>query len=1112
MRISAILSLVFALTMSAETAYPQSALISINRNNAKIEAIINEIENQSDYLFIYNDNVDVYQTASIHANGQPIKTVLEALFDDTDIAYKVKDNHVILTQTSASEAVKGSASQQQQIKGTVVDSFGEPLIGVAVLVDGTTNGVLTDVNGNFSIAANPGTNLTVTCIGYKTVSVVATAAPMQITLVEDTEMLEETVVVGYGVQKKSDLTGAISSVNAKDIQNRTITSAGQALQGKTAGVQLVTTSAQPGASPTIRVRGLSSNGSSDPLYVVDGLIVSDIANIDPNHIESMEVLKDAASAAIYGAQAGNGVVLITTKQAAKGVSSISYDFQYSISSLARRPNILNAQEAIQQMKEMDSTFTDANVQEMLDDGTWDGKFSTDWIKEAFVASPMQHHTVTFSSANEKASILTSLSYLDDNGIVIGDKDRYNRISALVNADYQVLPWMKVGINANFSRTDSSTISDGSSNSSYASMIAPILTLPAYYASTYAPNALPTMMQSLLDSGFHLFQDENGNYYSTLGTGEQIHPAVSVRRTNSSNFGRNLMSTLYANFTPFKGFVFTTRLGYNLRNSNSYTYNNLYYGSSSASNFDLNGVTRTNRTTEYYQWENFANYTKTIGKHTFGAMAGMSYSNNDVTYVSAGVDKVAKDDVRYADLQYPAGDAIKSVGGYNNINRKLSYFGRLNYSYADKYIAEAVFRADAADSSVLPFDNKWGYFPSFSAGWVLSKENFMSFLKDANVSFLKFRASWGLNGSTSNLGGYKYNNALNTSATGYAFDYNGLNYVTTARPSQLYNPNLKWETSEQLDLGLDLRMFSERLSLTFDWFNKKTKDLIVSGIIVPYEAGNSAAPMNAGNVTNKGIEIDLGWKDQIGDFGYSINANFSTIKNNVTYLDENVAGGRIEGSSRMHSNGSFTAFEVGYPVWYFRGYQVESIDENGNPVYADNDGVGGITADDKAMIGKPLPDFTYGLTLALDYKNFDFVVFGNGSQGNDIFQSYSYGRTYYALKEMYDNRWTPENKNAKYIRPQLSGHDKYGLSDAYIFDGSFFRIKQIQLGYTLPQNICKKIAMKKFRVYASLDNFFLFTKYPGMDPEASATASGGMGVDYGNYPTTKKVVFGLSVTF
>ena len=313
--------------------------------------------------------------------------------------------------------------------------------------------------------------------------------------------------------------------------------------------------------------------------------------------------------------------------------------------------------------------------------------------------------------------------------------------------------------------------------------------------------------------------------------------------------------------------------------------------------------------------------------------------------------------------------------------------------------------------------------------------------------------------------------------------------------------------------MDLRAFNDRFSFGMDWYQKKTKDLIVSNIVIPYEAGNSSAPMNAGNVTNKGFEFEAGWKDKAGDFNYSVTANLATLKNEVTYLDPHVSGGRIEGATTMASNGSFSAFEVGYPVWYFRGYQVDHLDDKGNPVFRDNTGDGTIDASDKAMIGKPMPDFTYGITLTANYKNFDFLIFGNGSVGNDVFMSYSYNSISYTLKEMYDQRWTADGTTSrKFARPQNTNADKYGLSDAYIFNGSYFRIKQIQLGYTLPRTVTKKFLVDKLRVYASLDNFFLFTKYPGLDPEVSSTATSGMGVDYGNYPTTKKVVFGLSVTF
>ena len=1008
------------------------------------------------------------------------------------------------------------AQNQVKVTGKVIDNLGESMIGVSILEKGTTNGVVTDIDGNYTLTVNQGATLVFSYVGYVTQELVANGGTLNVTLQEDTETLDEVVVVGYGVQKKSSVTGAISSVKTEDIENRSITRVEEALQGKTAGVQLVSTTSQPGSSPTIRIRGFSSNGTSDPLYVVDGLIVSDLSSIDPNNIQSMEVLKDAASAAIYGAQAGNGVVLITTKSGSQGTSSITYDFQYSISSLARRPKLLNSAEYFTQQKEADPTFTDANIQELIDNGTWDGVSSTDWYDVAFNASPSSHHTVTMQGANDKGSYFLSFNHLYDNGIIREDRDTYKRLSVMLNADYQIKPWLKVGTTANFANYTSKTISDGSGGTSYVSMIATVMTLAPYIADTYAPDALPTPMQANIANGFTLLQDANGNYYSCLGSMEQVHPMVAIRMSNKKNTGNSLMGTLYANFTPFKDFVFTTRMGYRIAGDQTYNKSNLFYGSASSNNKENNGVTRTSTSTTYYQWENFANYNTTIAEdHNLSAMLGMSYSQTDQKYVYAAVDKIAKDDPLYSDLDWPAGDATKSVSGHNYIYRKLSYFGRLGYDYKNRYMAQFAMRADAADSSVLPSTNRWGYFPSASVGWTISNEDFFAENNNTPITFLKLRGSWGQNGSTSNLSGYKYSNALTTNAAGYSFNHSSApNYIytTTAKPSQLYNPDLKWETSEQLNIGVDLRAFRDRFTLSMDWYKKKTKDLIVSNIIIPYEAGNSAAPMNAGNVENKGFELEASWRDNIGDFGYSVTGNIATLKNKVTYLDPNVSGGRIEGSTTMASNGAFSAFEEGYPVWYFRGYQVDHLDENGDPVFRDNDNSGSIDANDKAMIGKPMPDFTYGITLTANYKNFDLLVFGNGSVGNDVFMSYSYNSIRYALKEMYDQRWTPSNTNAKYARPQLTNADKYGLSDAYVFDGSYFRIKQIQLGYTFPKQWLKKILVENLRVYASLDNFFLFTKYPGLDPEVSSTTTSGMGVDYGNYPTTKKVVFGLSVTF
>ncbi|MCQ2157885.1 MAG: TonB-dependent receptor [Bacteroidales bacterium] len=1005
-----------------------------------------------------------------------------------------------------------ASGQQRVCGGIVVDKAGEPVIGAAVIQAGNgSNGAVTGIDGTFSITVPSGAELSVRCMGYSSITVKATEK-MTIVLQDDENFLEEVVVVGYGVQKKSNLTGAISSISSEDIQNRSIVNLESALQGKTPGVNLISTSAQPGAVPTVRIRGISSNGTSDPLFVVDGLIVSDINGIDPNSIESMEVLKDAASAAIYGAQAGNGVLLITTKKGKKGNGFLSYDFQLAMNSLAIKPKLLSAEEQLNQNKEEDPTFTDSSILRLIDSGVWDGTSSTDWYPEAFESSPTYRHTVSMQGANDKGSFFLSLGNVNEDGIIKGHYDTFKRFTVSANADYQVKPWLKVGITADFANYNNTPVTDATpshGSGPYNNFFASVMSAPAYAKPFYAPDELPTSMKNALADGYVLFTRENGDYYCA---GEGSHPLVHAMSRDRKNFGNKLSGTLFANFTPIEGLVYTSRLGYNITDSNSYTYNKFFFANQSKFNSELNEVTRTNVTTTYYQWENFVNFDKTWGKHDFGVMAGISYSQNDMTYLLGNISKAIKDDPLFADLRYVAGDAIRDADGFNQINRKLSYFGRLNYSFAGKYLAEAVFRADAADTSVLPSTNRWGYFPSFSAGWIMSNEDFFKAL-GTPVSFLKLRASWGLNGSTSNLKNYSYSNSLATNPIAYSFTpgATGFEYTIGTMPTQLYNPSLKWETSEQIDLGLDLRMFRDRLTMGFDWFNKTTRDLIVANTNVPYEAGNKAAPVNAGNVLNRGVELEISWKDAIGDFFYSVSGNIATLHNEVTYLDPNVGEGRINGM-KFASSGFATAFEKGFPIWYFRGYHVEGLDENGAPIFQDVKEDGIIDDADKIMTGKPLPDFTYGITLNLGYKDFDLTVFGSGSQGNDVLMAYSQSKISYRLKSMYDQRWTPQNPNAKYAKPAVENCEKYNLSDAMIFDGSFFRIKQIQLGYTLPKNICGKIALEKLRVYASLDNFFLFTSYPGMDPEASSDIINGIGLDYGCYPTTRKVVFGASITF
>jgi TonB-linked SusC/RagA family outer membrane protein len=1003
--------------------------------------------------------------------------------------------------------------QTVEVKGNVTDAQGEPLIGVSVLQQGTTNGTVTGADGDYRISVPADATVRFSYVGYLSQEVkVGKRTRVDVRLVDDTQALEEVVVVGYGIQKKSSVTGAISQIKSNDIESRTITNVEQALQGKAAGVQVVQTSGSPGASQIIRVRGYSSNTTSDPLFIVDGLRVpiANVSRIDPNNIETMEILKDAASAAIYGSEAGNGVVLITTKMGKKGTSSIAYDFQYTSNSLARIPKVMQAHDFIDYLLE-----SKLRMQEQID-AVWDGKTDTDWADVAFENSFMTRHNLNMQGGNDKGSYFLSLGFLDNDGIIKGDRDVFNRLSATVNADYQLKTWLKVGTNIGFEKYKRRNVSE---NSEYGSLLAAVLNADPLTPNLYEPGHLPAFMNDLLNSGHRLLTNEDGKYYgiSQILQGEQVHPMILRDRVDSTSDGFNLRGVLTADFTPLKGFVYTSRLGFNSTIANSNSFSHIYYVNPTIRT-EMNNTSQNMDNTLYYQWENFANYNFKIKEHDVTLMAGMAYSDMTSANLRGAGDKLIKTDPDFRYLDYVDATATKTVGGsYNNYSRKLSYFGRANYNYANKYLLQASLRRDAADSSVLPIAQRWGTFPAVSLGYIVSNESF--FPEHTPVTQLKLRASWGQNGSLAGLSNFSYANSI-TSGAIYAFT-TSVNYVPASYPNRLSNPELKWETSEQLDFGLDVNAFNNRLTATLDWFSKTTIDLIVQGT-PPLETGNVASPVNAGNVSNKGFEVELGWRDVMNGFSYGIRGNMATLKNKVTYLDENIS--RLEGTT-MHTYGAVSYFEKGYPVWYFRGFQMSGVDPaTGDPVFVDQvnidsngDGVfdttdGAINTEDKVMIGSAIPDFTYGLTLTAGYKGFDFTCFGAGSYGNDIFCGLTYRDDSNNLKVFFDERWTPGNPNAKRPRPAPSNMGFYMTSDAFIFDASFFKIKQIQLGYTLPVRLTKKIALNHARVYGSLEDFFTFTSYPGMDPEASAGSTTSMGIDKGSYPNSKKVLVGISLTF
>lgn len=1015
----------------------------------------------------------------------------------------------------------GLAAQNRAISGTVRDAEGQPVIGAAVVVAGQQSlGVMTDTDGKYAFSVPAGATIEVSCIGYVSQTAkVGSKSTYDFILAEDSQLLEETVVIGYGVQKKSDLTGSVASVKSTDLMNRSTTDAAAALQGKAAGVQILNNSGAPGSGAQIRVRGYSSNsGSIGPLLIVDGLKVDNIQYLDPSMIANMEILKDAASAAIYGAEAGNGVVLITTKSGAaqNGTANISYSASFTNQRLGKKAELFDAFEYIDYQKAI-GNVTD----ELLVANKWDGQ-NHDWFDAVFAPSWAQQHAVTFSGGNNKGHFFSSLNYVKNNGIVKGDKDVYKRLSAQINADYSLFKWFTVGTNTSIEKWETKSVS----GSSYGSMLNSVMSLdpltPAYYSRI--EDCTPGMQQHYAD-GDIILRDPNHNndFYATSRWLDEAtgNPLLQRDRTDSYGGGLNVRGSLFANVTPFKGLVYTSRFGYRIAQSSSHSYSTPYWATPMANAVEYNISANVN-TSYYYQWENFVNYNQTFGKHSIGAMAGMSYIENN--YDNASMSSSGKDILQYYLPQYQyisylKKDAVKNMSNAPGRSASIAYFGRLSYSYADRYSLQANFRADAFDSSKLSKQNRWGYFPSVSAGWTISNESFVKDNVDRSIlSFLKIRGSWGINGNISVLNGYPYTATI--SVNGQWYQYNpstgtgGLTYGSG--PTELANPDLKWETSEQIDLGLDARMFNSRLTLGFDWYRKMTRDLLISIAPVP-EIGVKSTYVNAGNVLNTGVELELGWKDSIGDFTYSVNANMATLRNEVLSLHKAVP--RIENMVSGLNNQVRSAFEAGYPIWYFRGYKYAGVDsETGAPLYYNADGkvVDSVNDNDRQFIGKAIPDATYGITISLGYKGFDFSVFGTGTIGNDIFSMlYSADRPKTnSLTHFWRNSWKAPGGDAKYPESGKVANDWiFWSSSASVFSGSYFKFKQIQLGYTLPRNLTRKVMINDLRLYVSLDDFFTISSYPGCDPETATTGnSGTMGYDLGTYPTMKKVIMGVNLTF
>ncbi len=1110
MKLTIVLFLAGAMQVSA-SVYSQATKFNFKVEKKQIVDVLKDIEGSSNFRFFYiREQVDVERQVTINAKEATVEEILDEIFSGKGITYKVMDDDLIVLspEKKSTESSLVSGQQQSKIAGTVTDDGGQPLPGVTVVVKGTTQGTITDANGRYSLSdvAKEAT-LIFSFVGMTSQEVPAGGkTQINVTLRASSIDIEEVVAVGYGVQKKSNVTGSIASVKSADLQNRTTVDAAHALQGKAAGVQIVNASGAPGATASIQIRGYSSNAKTDPLIIVDGLKVPNLDYLDPENIKSIEVLKDAASAAIYGIEAGNGVILVTTKSgtSTKGQGRIFYNYQHTSQKIANLPDLLNAQQY------MDYVSTSGAV--AMADFQYDGVTNTYWADHMFETGSMPRHTIGFEGGTDRGNLYVSLTSMNNNGIITGDKDIYERLTGQINADYKIKDWLSIGITTSIDKSKESNVSEG--QGANVSLFGSIMLYDPITPWTYTKGQEPARIKTWLSQGYALPTDENGNVYgASIFSGNTLiwHPAIMRDRTDGLTKDFNIRGTAFLNLTPIKGLTLTSRLGYRAGYSQNSTYNyKLFVNATANQSMTINGRSSNNL---YYQWENFGTYVFKIAQHDINAMAGMSYQSYQSDFVYGNADKLSIDVPNFRYLSNASNSTGMSIQGQPWESANMSYYGRLGWSYKEKYNVQGSFRADAYDTSKLSKDQRWGYFPSVSAGWNISNESFMDDIKaKLNMSTLRLRASYGVNGNVNALGNYQYSTTLATAiAYGYDFGSGGGQLTGTYPSSLLPNPEIKWETTRQVNIGMDARFMRDRLSVGLDWYNKNTVDLLTS-TTAPANTGASSVYVNAGKVNNKGLEVELGWKDEIGDFSYSINGNIATLNNKVT---EGTSKDRVAGSA-VWTAGTVTYFEEGYPLWYLRTYVIDHINpETGAAVYKDFDNNDVINSDDRTMTGSVIPDYTYGLTVNLAYKNFDLTVYGAGVQGNEKLFALNRGDYPQAntLLEFYENIWTPTHKDAKYPKPNYFDQN-YKVSDAMVFDASFFKIKQIQLGYNVPNSILKKAKIAGLRAYVSLDDWFTFTKYPGLDPETNGldTSISSLGIDYGNYPISKKVVFGVNVSF
>lgn len=1094
MRISTFLLMVCVFCSYAGNAHSQNAKVSIHMNNVKLDKILNEIENQTDYLFIYNNQVDINKITSVKVKNEAVAQVLDKILSGTGINYELEGTHIILT----TEAIKDLHAQQQAktVTGTVTDVSGEPIIGANIRIKGTTTGTITDIDGNFSIEAEPQSVIEVSYIGYLTQeTVINNQKSIRFLLKEDTKTLDEVVVIGYGVQKKADLTGSVANINTEKLNTQSNANIGQALQGKIAGVDIVSQGGAPGSGTRIMVRGIGTLNNAFPLYIVDGMYMNSIDHINPNDIASIDVLKDASSAAIYGSRAANGVIIVTTKEGSntEGKPIIDLSVNLGISTASKFLDMLDAKG----WAEVTTIARQAIGKPALDMATdLANKPDNDWQDIMFRPALMQNYNLAVKGGGKYSTYYTGLGYFNQDGIVKGTN--YQRYNIQSKNDY------KRGI---FSAGTNLIISFSHDKPLHqelrGGMIGTIL------------QSVPTLEK---------YDDtREGGYGGTYGDVVNIpHPLAIIDDNIMGRYNENvkIFANLYAQIELFKGLKYKLNLTPDFSFERYKNYLNKYdFGLATNS---ITQLTERQRRRRNILVENLLTFDRTFGEHKISALAGYTYQDSRFRHIQAygeGLPQGLEEIDAATTNRSNEGNSWRSV--------LTSILGRVFYSYHNKYLFTATIRRDG--SSKFGKNNRYGYFPSFSLGWNVAEEKFME-----NVHWLdqlKLRGGYGVLGNQE-IDNYQYSSTI-TTGINYPDGNGGL--LQGAFPKNFANPDIKWEETAMTNVGIDFMAFNNRLSLTADYYVKNTKDILLT-VPIPISSGGANDPIrNAGKIRNNGFEFNLGWMDQPNpDISYGINLIGSFNKNKVIAMGSE--SGSIKGGS-TNQNITTSETKAGYPIggyWlistagYFNsqeevdayakdGKKIQPAAEPGDIKFVDANNDGVINDDDRVFQGSPFPDFTFALNGNMRYKNFDLSIGLQGVLGNKIYnatrqtlEDVTKGSNFLASCLDY---WTPENKNASH--PRLTWDDPNrntrAESDRYLENGSYLRLRSVQLGYTFPQTWFKG-AIQHARVYINAENLFTITSYSGYSPDVNADNANYRGFDNFIYPTNRTFMLGLNVTF